>query len=317
LHESFLRASYDVSIHPELSSSPRAPDFLVRTSRDAFYVEAKSTDGNGSGAGEGARREQLLDQLNRVRSPNFFFGIEILAVGRTALPTRRLRSALEEWLGGLDPDDVATTLADHADLDRFDWSESGWALEFRPFPVRADARGRSDHRPVGMVGPGDGKWLDDSGVLRAAIKSKGSAYGELTHPLVVAINQTTAFHDDFDTMNALFGREKIQVHLHDPTREARLIRDTDGYWGHPGRWAHRQVAGMLLGPNIKPWSVGSAQPTYWAHPAPTESITPLNLWRRAVLEIDHVEQMEPAISCRAFFGLSDPWPEGDAFPADH
>jgi hypothetical protein len=167
-----------------------------------------------------------------------------------------------------------------------------------------------------MVGPGDAKWLDDGETLRDAVKAKGSAYGELEHPLVVAINQTTAFHDDFDTINALYGRERIQVRVDDPTHEARRVRDTDGYWGSPGRWARKHVAGMLLGPNVKPWSVLSALPTFWAHPQPKEAVTPLGAWRHATLQTDHIEQYEPAVSSPAFFGLAGDWPIGEPFPSD-
>jgi hypothetical protein len=312
LHESFIRSDFDVQVHPVVSSGPRPPDFLVTRSHESFYVEATATFGKHAG-GKQARLHQVFDAINKIHSPNFFLSIDVHSIGDSALPTKRLRSALESWLASLDPDTIDSTSLLSESGQRFPWQESGWDLLFRPLPVRADARGRG-HHPLGMWGPGAAYRLGDSESIRDALKDKGSAYGALDRPLLVAINTSTGFNRDFETMNALYGSAQVQFDMAPSDRPAREVRGSDGYWGQPGGWSHRHVSGVLLGPNISVSIISTVSPTLWLHPSPVAAIPALESWRTAELVVDRIEQSEPRRPVHETFGLPEGWPLSEPFP---
>ncbi|KRC59125.1 hypothetical protein ASE14_15200 [Agromyces sp. Root81] len=276
-------------------------------------MEATCIFGSDINAGATARRQQVYDAINRIESPNFFLAIDVKEIGAQALPTTRLRRELEGWLSALDPDAVELALGDNPRGERFDWKERGWKLAFRPIPVRADSRGQANHRVLGVFGPGEAQWLDDVSVLRGTIRSKGSAYGALDLPLVVAVNVATAFHDEEDTLGALFGTWKIQFEVGDPD-SARSVRARDGYWGSPGEWKHRHLAGLLLAHNVAPWRVTQEIPTLWLHPDPIDPVKALGVWRTSRLDGTHIERLEPYAELGDHFGLPEQWPDGEPFP---
>lgn len=312
LHETFLRAGFNVQVHPPVAG-PRPPDFLVTRGDERAYVEATCVFGTATGAGAGARQQALYEQVERIHSPNFFLAIDVETIGPHAPSTRQLRDDLEAWLAPLDPDDTELVLGRDLNGEHFLWDEQGWKVWFRPIPIRAERRGAPDHRVLGLFGPGEAKWLNDAAELRAKIRSKGNAYGALDAPLVVAVMVGTPFHEDLDTTNALYGTWKIRLDPNQPG-SAQSIHETDGYWGFPGSWRHTHTSGILLAHSVAPWRVTEEVPELWLHPSPAKEVVPLPIWRSAVLEEDHVEHLEPTQLLPAYFGLPIRWPDGGPFP---
>jgi hypothetical protein len=164
-----------------------------------------------------------------------------------------------------------------------------------------------------VFGSGEAQWLDDASQLRRTIRAKGSAYGALDAPLVVAVMIGTPFHDEQDTISALYGTWKIQFTIGEP-ESARSIRERDGYWGSPGDWKHTHVSGVLLANSVAPWRVNAEVPEMWHHPAAAQMVAPLGVWRSAVLEGTHMVHGEPAVAPGDFYGLGEAWPGGEPFP---
>jgi hypothetical protein len=314
LHETFRRSDYEVSVHPTVPASRRQPDFLVTSPTAEFYVEAKSIFGK-STDGEDARLRGVFDEINRVTSPNFFVNLHVGQVGPRALSTKGLKAELETWLGNLDPDEVDPTDLLSETGRRYLWSSDGWQLEFRPMPIRAGARGRGNHRPLGMWSSGEARQVDDEGPLRNALKDKGSAYGKLDKPLLLALSVNTGFDRSFETMNALYGSAMVVFNRADPD-SAHNSHSANGYFGSPGAWQHSHVAGVLIGPNIGPWIVASVAPTLWAHPSPVETVPSLDIWHHAALDGDRVETTAARRQPWELLGIAPDWPSGDPFPND-
>jgi hypothetical protein len=314
LHETFRSSGFDVVVHPPVAGSPRQPDFLVSRGDDSFYVEATCLVSKATDPGASARKRQVYNALDSISCPNFFLQIDVNRVGPADLPTKPLRRRLEAWVRTLDPD--AIVVDDHY-LDfgeSFEWSHAGWELRFRPFPVSAGARGRPGHRPLGIFGPVEAAWINDDQTLRGALQDKGSAYGELDRPLVIAVNSFALSHDDYDTMNALYGTEQITISLTDRNAPPVPSRKPDGYW-LAGTWAHQHVAGILIGRSIAEYRP-TATPTFWVHPEPVEAVQPLPVWRVAEPVVDHIEYREPPEALHELFGLPEVWPVGEAFPQE-
>ncbi|MFF2389138.1 hypothetical protein [Agromyces sp. NPDC058104] len=315
LHETFLRAGFEVESHPSVSG-PRPPDFRVTRGKERFYVEATCVFGTATGSGATARRQALYEAVDRIHSPNFFLSIDVESIGEAAPRTRRLRADLERWLSSLDPDNIELVLGRDPRGQRFVWEEQGWRVWFRPIPVRIEARGATDHRVLGVFGPGEAQWLDDASELRRTIRSKGKAYGVLDAPLVIAVMVGTPFHDEVDTISALYGTWKVQFDINSPD-DARSVRGRDGYWGSPDEWRHTHVSGVLLAHAVAPWRVADEVPELWAHPRATQQVSSLPVWRSAVLADNRIERIEPSQPASSFYGLPAGWPEGEPFSREH
>lgn len=315
LHETFIRSGFQVTVHPAVAGSTRQPDFLVTRGSEAFYVEAKClVSSKATDPGASARKRRLYDALDKIDCPDLFLRIDVNQVGAADLRTKTLRRKLEQWARLLDADGISVDGHLNDDGERFTWSEAGWELAFRPFPVKKEARGRSDHRPLGIFGPVEAAWINDDVTLRSALMDKGSAYGELDRPLVIAINSFAFSHDDFDTTNALYGTEQITISLEDRAAPPVPSRKRDGYW-LAGTWAHQHVAGVLIGRSLAEYRP-NAVPTFWTHPEPHEAVAPLPVWRVAEPVVGHIEHREPKSPIRELFGLPEGWPVGEAFPRE-
>jgi hypothetical protein len=303
-HESLVRGGYDVEIHPPVDGASRQPDFLASRGETRFYVEAKALIGRDPNPGATARKQRLYDALDTIDSPNFFLAIDVNAVGATDLRTGPLRSKLERWLRGLNPDTTELPSIYNDEGETFVWLHDGWDLSFRPISVRPEARGKPDHRVLGIFGPVEMTFVSDDVLLREALADKGRAYGDLDFPLVVAINVFGFSHDNFDTMNALYGTYQLQISLVDRDSPPVPVRAPDGYWA-AGTWAHGHVAGVLVARSMDPWRVIDEIPTFWPHPEPDQAVPPLPIWKVAEPMLDHIEYRDATMSAPDFFGLGD------------
>lgn len=306
LHESLRRAGYEITIHPALGSGSRQPDFLVMKGDATFYLEAKTVFARSTSSGASARRRHLFDEIDKLDNPNFFVSVDIRSDGASNPRGRQIRTALREWLNGLDPDvETPHSLFDD-DRNACVWASDGWEIEFRPIPVRLEARGKPNKTLIGVYPPSVGLVTDDQ-KLRDSLADKGSAYGDLAHPLVVAVNTHTFSPDNFDVMNALYGRLQVTFDPADPRASAVETRAPDGYWAARS-WRHRHVAAVLLGRAVTPEHLTRVPPTLWHHPDARQPVPALAPWYQARLDVDHIQFHDPRQSIEDFFDLPDPWP---------
>jgi len=207
LHETLVRSGFDVECHPEVQGTTRVPDFLARRGDAAMYIEARTTFEQAVDPGDDKRLAQLLTALNRLEDPNFHLWVEVAAQGPADVRVGPLRKELESWLGGLDPDELLQQLEVGGDIDAVgavEWKVEGWRLIVHPVPKAPGRRGVAGPA-VGIHGPAQASMIDNVGPMRAALSDKGSAYGNLEYPFVIALRSSSDFADDFDVLGALFG----------------------------------------------------------------------------------------------------------------
>jgi hypothetical protein len=86
----FLRRSgFQVEVHPRLRDSDERPDFLVRSERGAFYVEAATTfSGIEDDQEHSALKAEIMDAVEKVRSEAFRISLEFAQIG-TDMPRVR------------------------------------------------------------------------------------------------------------------------------------------------------------------------------------------------------------------------------------
>lgn len=316
LHECLLRMGYSVRCHPELEGTSRRPDFLAERDGRSIYVEARSASSSDVAVGGSARVNAVYESLDKLDSPNFFLWIEVERQGDAPLGVRPLRSLLEKWLAGLDPDDHTLVGKHRDDLPGFTHQDAGWRIDFRAIPKSPTARGREGARPLGIFGAGAAHWVQDDEDIRGALTDKGSAYGALGAPFVVAVASSSITLDDNDVLNALYGTEVVELRTFaDGTKSTFMTRKPDGYWHRGDRWDHRGVSAVLVVKNLHPAFVGQQRHTIWEHPDPEDAVDAFPMWRRSVVSSDgSMTFIEPDRSQTEWFALSEPWPTGEAFP---
>lgn len=172
------------------------------------------------------------------------------------------------------------------------------------------------HTPLDLPVHGLLQALGRKGGLKIVDKDGTDLTGQTVleqHPLVLALNGANGFDRSFEMINALYGSAQVTFNLANPG-EARETRAMNGYWGHPGGWKHRQVAGLLAGSISGSESVATNAPTFRLHPDPMATVLPLEVWDQAVLANDRIETSPPTRPLNAFFGLPEGWLLGDPFP---
>lgn len=313
VHESLTRAGYHVAIHPEVPNASRHPDFLATGPDGSFYVEAIAPATSKAKKAEGRRQAAFYDVVDRVRSADFLLRIDELVVGPRAAVAAPLKRELERWLSTLDPDTVHST----EPMARHLWENDGWQASFQPIPIRTEKRGiRDGSRAIGMFANGGASIVDDAPTIRRALSAKHRAYGDLPHPFVVAVGLYVFDSDLWHAKNAFYGHEVIQI-VDDNFAEAVPSRRGDGYFGGGGGgWRNTQVSAVLLVNQLMPHSLTASTATLWKHPG---AVKPLHAdpgfpARTYELHGNELGEADAACTVAERFGLSEPWPPGQAWP---
>ncbi|MEX5265773.1 hypothetical protein RF640_17285 [Kocuria sp. CPCC 205231] len=318
LHESFLRAGYRVEPHPVLEGTLRRPDFLAIKDGHGMYVEARSISPSDAKVADSNRLKQVYDALDQLDSPNFFLWVNVGEQGPRPLPAKPLRRELEQWLETLDPDEVTQQAQDDWDDEgrpTLEWSRDGWGLHFEVMPKSPEARGEPGLRALGAFGSRSVGVIDEAPSIKRALSRKGSAYGTLDYPFVVALGTYMFDSDHFHVMNALYGQSSVALQeLPDGRTIPHSVRTPDGYWSSPSGWRRQNVAGVLMVNQLQPYSIGSQTPNLWVHPDTHHELEALPIWNKATLIGTEIRNDAPRTPPLKFFGLPSPWPAGEPFP---
>jgi hypothetical protein len=219
IHGYLTRLGYTLRPHPELNNgSPSRPDFHVTSTGGVeFYLEAVlASESNKLSCAGQAIIGTTLDVLTALPHANFWIGVSSNGEPTTQPSGKKLRAEVTKWLDALDPDEVINLIENHGHdaLPTLEWEHEYWKLTFRPIPIKPERRGQATQL-IGMQSGGGG-WIDSWSPVRDAIRFKGSRYGELNLPLVVAVNFGSSFVDRIDEMQALYGQEQFVFDANQP-----------------------------------------------------------------------------------------------------
>lgn len=312
LHEILLRLGYSVEIHPENPTGKSTrPDFHVVGNHAQFYLEASlCTETSDTERAANARMNVVYDTLNRLESPNFFLQLNIRGTPETPPSGRRLRTELSMWLAQLDPDSIHALLQAEGQsaLPKYRFRHEGWDIEFLPIPKSHTSRGRPGVRPIGTMFFG-ARWGHTWQSIRDAVISKGSHYGGLQAPLVVALNVNSFHVDRIDEMQALFGQEQYILSSNHLESEPRMERAQNGVWVGPTGLQYRRISAVLIAPDVIPWTVAVRNVCLYHNPWANYQITGhLCRLSQAVLN-DNVMEWHDGVHPKEILGLPDGWPE--------
>lgn len=312
LHASLLRLGCTLEAHPQLpNGSPARPDFHVTTpDGQEFYLEAVlASENNGADAAADARIGTTLDALAQASHPNFWVAIEWEGVPNSQPSGNRLRACTLAWLNSLDPDQIQNVIdvSGFEATPAFVWRHEDWAVTLRPIPLKPERRGTSTTL-IGVLNGGGGL-VDAWTPIKNAVKSKGTKYGELDKPLLVAIDFETFHLDRIDEMQALYGQEQYLFAAEDPAGEPEFQRAPNGAWHGKRGPQFTRVSGVWLFNDLNPYTVASRRHTIYLNPWAAFSLPEaLKQMPHAIVE-DGKIQWRDGIVLRHLFGLTEAWPE--------
>ena len=257
LHEALLRSGVTVeAIEPQLTHTDRSPDFLIRLATgERMYLEATLTTGISD---SDRRAKRLLDAaiqaVDSVRSDDFALEARFTGVPTRPIRLRRVRTAVQQWLAGLDYEDTKRlwdSSAHRRKRPQWDYNEDGLSISLWPIP-------RNNRVAIGR-GIGlqhGGGWSRTPGAaLRQSIEKKAVRYGELDLPFIVAVNGLDHHGDEYDILAALLGNEVVSFRVGGDAADATTDRTWDGAWISPDhRPRNQRVSAVLVFDGLALWT---------------------------------------------------------------
>lgn len=300
-----------IEVHPALPTGTKRPDFLaIPPAGGPVYVEAALASEFSQDAKAAQRRTKVvLDAIEKVDSPDFFIAVDANGDPERPPSGRRLRAALKRWISGLDYEAVAADLRAHGNdaLPKFTWDHEGWEISFDAIPKKPDRRGQGQ-RTIGAIF-GEARWGAAHEAIREAVRFKGGRYGELPHPLLVAVNVDAMSVDNDDEMNALFGDEQYVVRMGDPTAEPQMRRAPNGAWIGAAGPQYTRVSGAWLFRRANPWNIASRTHTVYFNPFAARPLPPLFDTFPHAKGTNGTMRWAEGRTLRDVFGLPVEWPE--------
>lgn len=192
-----------------------------------------------------ARKNEVFDAINKLERSDFWLALHTQGEPDTQPPGAWWRREVAKWLSTLAPDVIAAEIAESVWRERT-FTHEGWTLTVTPYPKSPEQRGTPGVGPI--VSRNYGARFGGLEGLGEAVTSKGQHYGELPHPLVVAVNVVPRFpkqaHHD-DVLQALLG--------------------ANGAW-HQKQPRYTRVSAALVVWDFDPWTPATADVRLYHHP---------------------------------------------------
>lgn len=258
---------FEPRVHMHIEGK-RQPDFgLLQDSKFFAYLECTVATEFWQGKATSARMNAIYDALNRLDSPDFFIGTDIISYPTKSMSAVRMRHFLSEKLKGLDPDVVGPAMQQSLSIREspyyWIWEEDGFSLGFYPIPKADEARGRPDIRPMGAFFT-PAAAVDDRKTILDALERKATRYGVLNAPYIIAINALEDGVGTFDIMAALFGERQLIINKR--TLQKSEGRAPNGLWQRKHGPIHTRVSAVLLLHDTGPWNIVKKNPVLWHNP---------------------------------------------------
>jgi hypothetical protein len=308
LHESFVRAGYLVH------ASSGTPDFTIDGLGGRFHVEATARFESPSAQNRERREQALHDALDRTDTGAWRIGLSLLRAGANSAPAGRFRARIRRWLATLDFDEVRRTgpQAGRNGVPRFPYrvfEESDWAIGVEAWPAGL-LRDEDRRRAVISWGSGEAVRVQNEEPLRDAIARKASECRDLDAPLIIAVLVARQYGHEHQVESALFGLEAFE---YDPSLVPRVgmreVRTPGGLWSPAN--GQVDVAGVLAGARLDPFSFVKIAPTMWTNPMVRRSSLPVDPalpWHHRWVDDSGRLQGGAIPAPCGFFGLDPYWP---------
>ncbi len=301
----YRRLGYSVTVHPTVTGTTTQPDFLVVRDDEQLYVEAAAVfsgivdkEQNGDG------KAWIYDVVNKATNPNFHVELDFHRLGTQRPKATELIQPLEQWLTGLDPDEIDAG----QEPPKFHLPVGDWGLIFTALPVKREHRGKPGR--LLSIYPVSAGVVNDKEMVRKTLKGKGGHYGLLDKPFVIALLCMSSFMEDDDIEQALFGSLAYQYYVGEPRRhEGQWVRQRDGFWMRGTKPQGTRVSAVLAGTGLMPWRPARQLPRLWLNPWATKPLTVTDPFPTATAnDLGLAVSTDTNVEAHLVLGLPKDWP---------
>ena len=268
LYELFCKLGYNITIHPDLASSPKKPDFLISKNNLEFYVEAKVVKSKTMEQEAFERkRNELYDNLNKLNTKDFLLNIEHLCFLTQKQPsTKRMIKYIEEELKRIDPDILSEELEKNGieNFPKIEYKNRDVHIIVSPIPVSLSAR-EEKALPIGIY-PAEAFWGGGEESLKNSIEKKAKRYGKLDKPFIICLNSLDIrTSGKIDVDNAIWGTLALSWSTNPESKDEKWIRQLDGVFCDEKGARLKNLTGVLVS-KLYPHNVPVAN--YWLYEHP-------------------------------------------------
>lgn len=268
LHELFCKLGYDITIHPDLPSSPKKPDFLISKDNLELYIEAKVVKGKTMEQEAFERkRNELYDNLNKLNTKDFFLNIEDVCFLTQKQPgTKEMIKCIEEELKKIDPDILREELEKNGiqNLPKIEYKNRDVHIIVSRIPVSPSTR-EEKIRPIGIY-PAEAFWGGGEESLKESIEKKAKRYGKLDKPFIVCLNSLDIrTSGKIDVDNAIWGTVAFSWSTNPESKDEKWIRQLDGVFCDKKGVRLKNLTGVFVS-KVCPHNIPVAN--YWLYEHP-------------------------------------------------
>lgn len=268
LHELFCKLGYDITIHPDLPSSPKKPDFLISKDNLELFIEAKVVKGKTMEQEAFERkRNELYDNLNKLNTKDFFLNIEDVCFLTQKQPgTKEMIKCIEEELKKIDPDILREELEKNGiqNLPKIEYKNRDVHIIVSPIPVSPSTR-EEKIRPIGIY-PAEAFWGGGEESLKESIEKKAKRYGKLDKPFIVCLNSLDIrTSGKIDVDNAIWGTVAFSWSTNPESKDEKWIRQLDGVFCDKKGVRLKNLTGVFVS-KVCPHNIPVAN--YWLYEHP-------------------------------------------------
>lgn len=268
LHELFCKLGYNITIHPDLPSSPKKPDFLISKDNLELYIEAKVVKGKTVEQEAFERkRNELYDNLNKLNTKDFFLNIEDVCFLTQKQPsTKEMIKCIEEELKKIDPDTLREELEKNGieNLPKIEYKNRDVHIIVSPIPVSPSTR-EEKIRPIGIY-PAEAFWGGGEESLKESIEKKAKRYGKLDKPFIVCLNSLDIrTSGKIDVDNAIWGTVAFSWSTNPESKDEKWIRQLDGVFCDKKGVRLKNLTGVFVS-KVCPHNIPVAN--YWLYEHP-------------------------------------------------
>lgn len=268
LYELFCKLGYNITIHPDLASSPKKPDFLISKNNLEFYVEAKVVKSKTMEQEAFERkRNELYDNLNKLNTKDFLLNIEHLCFLTQKQPsTKRMIKYIEEELKRIAPDILSEELEKNGieNFPKIEYKNRDVHIIVSPIPVSLSAR-EEKALPIGIY-PAEAFWGGGEESLKNSIEKKAKRYGKLDKPFIICLNSLDIrTSGKINVDNAIWGTLALSWSTNPESKDEKWIRQLDGVFCDEKGARLKNLTGVLVS-KLYPHNVPVAN--YWLYEHP-------------------------------------------------
>lgn len=212
IHELFSQQGFELEVDPVIPNLG-TPDFLASKNNLSIYIEATVSEEISDEKRRNENRKHVLfDSLNKIKSPDFFIGIDELEFKSKKQPNaKKIILFVENNIKKNNAVETEERLSknNYSRLVNFFYIDEDIKISFKLYPKTESARGNINHRPIAH-GPGETFIGGSESVIKSSCIKKARKYKRIGYPLIICAN-VLSFRgvDDIDINNAIVNKDGL------------------------------------------------------------------------------------------------------------